>query len=205
MNIKYTTIYKLMVTIIVSMETYIILLSKSMVVNFILLGVTVICLAVGGALLEISTDGNKTQDMFMDMFNDLFEIRNCSVNNPRESVDIDEVDFCFNGYDKEKTKQAIEYINKVLSNVKVISCGRFGYCLYFVDNTIEMYSNLSMASTITGIGVDRIINVGEYDLFDITDWVYGLLLFENNGYGIVIKYNEEKDEHFACVVDKNCV
>ena len=203
MNINYTTVYKISFALIISLSTYMAILSKSKVVNIcIVVGISVL-LAVCGAIVETVINDSLELKSIMNMFDELFCIRSCTINTSPESYDLDSVDFVFDGCDKEQTKQTINVLSEILSNVYVVGCGRFNYCQFYVDNDIELYKKIVYVSSMVKIDANIVVSVPAYNKYDITMWVYDIMLYSYNGYKIAVKYNKESDTHFACVVSKN--
>ena len=202
-KISYTMVYKISFALIVSLSSYMAILSKSRVANIcIVIGISVL-LAVCGAIVESVIGDSLELKSIITMFDELFYVRSCTIDTSPNSFDLDEVDFTFDGCDKEQTKQTIKMLSEILSDMYVIGCGRFNYCQFYVESNIEMYKKIAYVSAMTKVDVNLAINVPVYEKYDITSWVYNIMLYNCNGYKVGIKYDEESNTHFSCIVDKN--
>lgn len=202
-DINYTTVYKIAFALIISLSAYMGILSKSKIANIcIIVGISVL-LAVCGAIVEIVISDSFELKSIITMFGDLFSVRSCTIDTSPKAYDLDMVDFTFDGCDKEKTREVFEILSEIVSNVYVIGCGRFNYCQFYVDSSVSMYAKILYVSMTANFDIDLVVDVPSYEKYDITNWIYNIMLYKCNGYRVGIKYNENTDTHFACVVDKN--
>lgn len=202
MKIKYTTVYKIVFGLIVALDTYIAVSGKTRLTNIIIVLVVSALLGICGAILEKTINDAIESDSIVIMFDELFNLKDCTISIAGELYDFDEIDFTFDGCNKEETRRVIDALNRIVKYLKAVGCGRFNYCLFFVPNELLIYSDIVYVCSMLKIDVDTVIELSEYNVYDITGFLQSVMVCSKNDYSVVLKYDEKNNEHFMGIVDK---
>lgn len=205
-SIKFSTIHKIIYFIATAIMTYAVLNSQPNYVNIILILVISVLFGICGAITQHFIDKSVELDGMVLLHRDLYNIKYCTSDCGLDDTPFEKTDFVFNGRSREETQDIIDTLNKyIVANIHIISCGKYGYCLYFVDLDDDTYRMIRFIVASLELDPSCYITREEYGLIDITDLMYNILLCDSENYKLRLKYDKLNDKHYIGIIDKNTI